>query len=86
MKRFNALLWKDLGKQLWAVPNIWNYDSVGYLPEFVQQQENGGAQITLDYHTLYDPQWKGKTALQDEGFTCFSETANYLNANNQLTV
>jgi len=86
VKRFNALLWKDLGKELWAVPNIWNYDSVGYLPEFVQQQENGGAQITLDYHTLYDPQWKGKTALQDEGFTCFSETANYLNANNQLNV
>ena len=41
VKRFNALLWKEVGKQLWAVPNIWNYDSVGYLPEFVQQQENG---------------------------------------------
>jgi len=84
--RFNQLLWKSVGSQLWAVPNIWNYDSVGYLPEFVPQQESGGSNITLNYGVLFDRQWKGKTALQDEAFTNFSETANYLNANNQLTV
>ena len=86
VKRFNDLLWKDLGNQLWAVPNIWNYDSVGYNPEFIPLQEEGGQNITLQYKVLFDPQWKGKTGLQDEAFTNFSETANYLNANNQLSV
>jgi putative spermidine/putrescine transport system substrate-binding protein len=86
VKRFNQLLWKDVGNTLWAVPNIWNYDSVGYNPEFVPFEEQGGSKTTIHYSILWDPQYKGKTAMQDEAFTTFSETANYLNANNQLSV
>lgn len=85
VKRFNQLLWKD-ASTLWAVPNIWNYDSVGYNPEFVPFEEKGGSTTTIHYSILWDPQYKGKTAMQDEAFTVFSETANYLNANNQLAV
>ncbi len=86
VKRFNSLMWKNLGTDLWAVNNIWNYDSVGYLPEFIPYQEKGGSSTSLSYGLLFDPQYKGKTAMQDEAFTTFSETANYLNATNQLNV
>lgn len=86
VKRFNQLLWKEVGKTLWAVPNIWNYDSVGYNPELVPFEEKGGSTTTIHYSLLWDPQYKGKTGMQDEAFTVFSETANYLNANNQLSV
>ena len=81
--RFNYLLWATLGSKLNALNNIWNYDSVSYNPNVLPFQENGGQSTTLSYKELFNPSWKGKVALQDEGLTTFSETANMLEATNQ---
>lgn len=86
VKRFNQLLWKEVGRQLWAVPMLWNYDSVGYNPEIVPFEEQGGQSTTVSYGALWDPQYKGRTAMQDEAFTVFSEVANYLDYHKMLTV
>lgn len=84
-ERFNYLLWDEPGKSLVAVPVMWNFDSVTYLPEFVPYEERGGTKRTLAYSELWNPEWRGRTGMQDEGFTVFSETANYLEATGQMT-
>jgi spermidine/putrescine-binding protein len=86
VKRFNYLLWQTQGTMLNALINIWNYDSVGYNPMHIPHSENGGNATTISYLELYNSQWKGLAALQDEGFTSFSELANVLNATGQLSV
>jgi spermidine/putrescine-binding protein len=85
VKRFNYLLWHEYGKTLIAVPVMWNFDSVTYLPEFLPYEERGGTKRTLAYSELWNPEWKGRTGMQDEAFTVFSETANYLEATEQMT-
>lgn len=88
-KRFNNLLWADQGQSrnaLISVPCIWNFDSVTYLPEFVNFEEQGGDHTTLAYDELFRPEWKGKVGMQDEAFTSFTEPANFLSASNQMTI
>jgi len=82
-KRFSELLWHEPGKSLIAVPQMWNFDSVTYLPEFVPYEEHGGEKVSFSYSELWNPEWKGRTAFQDEGFTTFTETANELEATGQ---
>ncbi|TLY14121.1 MAG: hypothetical protein E6K86_08735 [Thaumarchaeota archaeon] len=82
--RFNYLLWATLGSKLNALNNIWNYDSVSYNPNVLPFQENGGQTTTISYKELFNPSWKGKVALQDEGLTTFSETANMLEGSKQI--
>jgi len=83
-ERFSQLLWHVPGESLIAVPQMWNFDSVTYLPEFVPYEEEGGTKTTISYSELWNPEWKGRTAFQDEGFTTFTETANELNATGQF--
>jgi hypothetical protein len=88
-QRFNFLLWADQGRSrdaLISVPCIWNFDSVTYLPEFVPFEEHGSASTTLSYTELFDPEWKGKTGMQDEAFTSFTEPANVLDATGQMNI
>jgi spermidine/putrescine-binding protein len=83
--RFNYLMWATQGTKANALCNIWNYDSVSYNPNILTSfQESGGASTSLNYKELFNPSWKGKVALQDEGFTTFSETANMLEATSQI--
>jgi spermidine/putrescine-binding protein len=82
--RFNYLMWSTIGSKANALNNIWNYDTVSYNPIFLPFEENGGQSTTLNYKELFNPSWKGKVALQDEGFTTFSETANMLEATAQI--
>jgi len=83
-ERFNTLLWFEPGKTFASVPVMWNFDSVTYLPEFVPYEEHGGEKTTLAYSEIWNPEWKGRTAMQDEAFTVFSETANELEATGQI--
>jgi spermidine/putrescine-binding protein len=88
-KRFNYLLWADNGESrtdLISVPCIWNFDSVTYLPEFLPFEEHGGEHTTLSYTELFKPEWKGKTGMQDEAYTSFTEPANVLNATGQMDI
>jgi spermidine/putrescine-binding protein len=84
-ERFSYLLWKELGKTMWSVPIMWNYDSYTYLPEFLPYEEHGSKQ-TIDTAELFKPEWKGKTAMMDEAFTTFAQMANYLDWSGQMTV
>jgi hypothetical protein len=83
-ERFSQLLWYVPGESLIAVPQMWNFDSVTYLPEFVPYEERGGEATSISYSELWNSEWKGRTAFQDEGFTTFTETANELNATGQF--
>ncbi len=82
-ERFSQLLWHEQGVSLIAVPQMWNFDSVTYLPEFVPYEEVGGQAASIPYSELFSTQWKGRTAFQDEAFTTFTETANELDATEQ---
>lgn len=88
-QRFKFLLWADRGQSttdLISVPCIWNFDSVTYLPEFVPYEERGAQQTTISYTEIFKPEWKGKTGMQDEAYTTFTETANVLDATGQMTI
>jgi len=86
VKRFNKLMWFDPNKVFSAVPVMWNFDSVTYLPEVVGKKERGAQYRDFEYAEIWNPEWKGKTAMQDEAFTVFTEVANYLDATGQLTI
>jgi len=81
--RFSELLWHEVGTSLIAVPIMWNFDSLTYLPENVPYEEAGGQKTSFSYSEVWNTEWKGRTACQDEAFTTFSETANELEATGQ---
>lgn len=86
VKRFNKLTWFDPNRQFSAVPVMWNFDSVTYLPELVPYEEKGAQNRNFEYGKLWDPELKGRTAMQDEAFTVFTEVANYLDATKQISI
>ena len=85
-KRFITLMWFDLNKVFSAVPIMWNFDSVTYLPEFLPFEERGAEKRDVEYAEIWNPEWEGRSAMQDEAFTVFTETANYLDATGQITI
>ncbi|MDJ0269268.1 MAG: extracellular solute-binding protein [Aigarchaeota archaeon] len=86
VKRFNKLIWFEPNKVFSAVPIMWNFDSLTYLPEMLPYQERGAQYRDVEYGELWNPEWKGHTAMQDEAFTVFTEVANYLDATKQITI
>jgi spermidine/putrescine-binding protein len=88
-ERFNFVLWADKGQSrtdLICVPCMWNFDSVTYLPEFLPYEERGGDHTTLSFSDLFNPEWKGKVGMMDDGYASFTEVANFLNATGQLDI
>jgi spermidine/putrescine-binding protein len=73
-------------KNFALVPNNWNFDAITYLPEKLPYEEEGGNKFSFSYSELWNPEWKGRTMMQDEAFTVFSETANELEATGQITL
>lgn len=84
-ERFKSILWHEQGKSLTSVPVMWNYDSIGYLPEHVPFVENG-AELSMPYSELWNPEWKGKVMEQDLPFWVISPTANELVSTGQLEI
>ena len=90
-ERVNYNLWfseedYETHKNLSMVVTNWNFDGVTYLPEFIPYEESGGEKSTISYSELFNPEWKGRTMMQDEAMTTFGETANELEATGQMTI
>lgn len=83
-ERFKSLLWKEVGETLVSVPLFWNYDSFTYLPEFLPFEERG-AQVSMGYEEMHNPEWKGRVAKIDDPMIGFGQVANYLEATGQAT-
>jgi spermidine/putrescine-binding protein len=86
VRRFNRLIWFEPNKTFSAIPIMWNFDSVTYLPELLPFEERGAQNRNFEYGQLWNPEWKGRSAMQDEAFTVFTEVANYLDATKQITI
>ncbi len=72
---FNFVGWEG---QLYMVPIFIQGDSIGYLPEFTG--------VVDSYSALFDPRWRGFTAIEDNFTTTGQKTALYLKKNNLATI
>ncbi len=72
---FNFVGWEG---QLYMVPIFIQGDSIGYLPEFTG--------VVDSYSALFDPRWRGFTAVEDNFTTTGQKTALYLKKNNLATI
>jgi spermidine/putrescine-binding protein len=72
---FNFVGWED---KLYMVPTFIQGDSIGYLPEFTGTVDS--------YSALFDPRWRGFTAIEDNFTTTGQKTALYLKKNNLATI
>ena len=67
-------IWADEGQtKLWLVPAVYNYDSVGYNPEIVSDEEANS------WTALFDPKWKGKSGLNTDPLTAFGQVFMAMN-------
>ncbi|MFO1352853.1 MAG: extracellular solute-binding protein [Gammaproteobacteria bacterium] len=64
--------------KLYMVPIFLQGDSIGYLPEFTGEVDSYGA--------LFDPKFKGYTAIEDNFTTTGQKTAMYLKGNKLATI
>jgi len=58
---------------LWMVPTVGNFDTIGYLPEFVDAPGN-----RLSYGTIFDPKYKGRSAFNTDVLVGMELVAMYL--------
>lgn len=67
-------IWKDEGHtELWMVPAVYNYDSIGYNPDVVSAEEANS------WTALFDPKWKGKSGLNTDPLTAFGQAIMAMN-------
>lgn len=64
---------------IYGIPIVWQGDSVAYLPE------ETGREIT-SYGALFDDEFKGQTAIEDNYTTAGQKTAMYLKQNNMADI
>ena len=64
--------------EVYMMPTFIQGDSIGYLPEFTGHVDSYGA--------LFDPKFKGYTAIEDNDTTTGQKTALYLKKNNLATI
>lgn len=65
--------------EIYGVPIVWQGDSIAYLPE------ETGREIT-SYGTLFDEEFSGQTAIEDNYTTAGQKTAMYLKASGQADI
>jgi len=74
-------IWKDEGQtELWMVPTVYNYDSIGYRPDLVSAEE------ASTWTALFDPKFKGKTGLNVDPLIAFGQAVIAMNAMGMLDV
>lgn len=72
---FKFVGWED---QVYMMPMFIQGDSIGYLPEFTGPVDS--------YSALFDPKFRGFTAVEDNFTTTGQKTALYLKRNNLATI
>lgn len=65
--------------QIYGVPIVWQGDSIAYLPD------ETGREIT-SYGALFDDEFKGQTAIEDNYTTAGQKTAMYLKQNDMADI
>ncbi len=66
--QISGQIWADDSKtQLWMVPTVYNFDSIGYRPDLVSAEEAN------TWTSLFDPKFKGKTGLNVDPLIAFGQ-------------
>lgn len=67
-------IWKDPGQtQLWLVPTVYNYDSVGYNPEVVSAEEANS------WTAIFDNKWKGRSGINTDPLIAIGQAIMAMN-------
>lgn len=64
----------DSEQQLWMVPTVYNYDSVGYNPDVLSAEEAN------TWAAIFDPKWKGKSGLNTDPLIAFGQAVMAMNS------
>ncbi len=74
-------IWKDEGQtELWMVPTVYNYDSIGYRPDLVSKEE------ASTWAALFDDKFRGKTGLNVDPLIAFGQAVLAMNTLKLLEV
>src|SRR5271165_558400 len=74
-------IWKDPGQtELWMVPTVYNYDSIGYRPDLVSKEE------ASTWTAIFDDKFKGKTGLNVDPLIAFGQAVLAMNSLKLLDV
>ena len=66
--QISGQIWADGAKtELWMVPTVYNFDSIGYRPDLVSAEEAN------TWTSLFDPKFKGKTGLNVDPLIAFGQ-------------
>ena len=66
--QISGQIWADEGKtELWMVPTVFNFDSIGYRPDLVSAEEAN------TWTSLFDEKFKGKTGLNVDPLIAFGQ-------------
>ncbi len=67
--QISGQIWADEARtELWMVPTVYNFDSIGYRPDLVSAEE------ASTWTSLFDPKFKGKTGLNVDPLVAFGQT------------
>ena len=67
-------IWKDEAHtQLWLVPTVYNYDSVGYNPDVVSAEEAN------TWACIFDRKWRGRSGLNTDPLIAFGQAIMAMN-------
>lgn len=79
--QISGQIWADDAKtQLWMVPTVYNFDSIGYRPDLVSAEEAN------TWTSLFDPKFKGKTGLNVDPLIAFGQAILAMNSLGLLEV
>ncbi len=74
-------IWADEGQtKLWMVPAVYNYDSIGYNPSVVSDEEAN------TWTSIFDKKWKGKSGLNTDPLIAFGQAIMALNTWGEMHV
>lgn len=74
-------IWKDEAEtELWMVPTVFNFDSVGYNPDVVTAEEAN------TWTCLFDKKWKGRSGLNTDPLIAFGQAIMAMNSLGLLDV
>jgi putative spermidine/putrescine transport system substrate-binding protein len=67
-------IWADKAQtKLWMVPAVYNYDSIGYNPNVVSDEEANS------WAAIFDPKWKGRSGLNTDPLIAFGQAVMAMN-------
>ncbi|WP_212523517.1 extracellular solute-binding protein [Actibacterium sp. MT2.3-13A] len=79
--QISGQIWADEAKtQLWMVPTVYNFDSIGYRPDLVSAEEAN------TWTALFDEKFKGKTGLNVDPLIAFGQAILAMNSLGLLEV